>query len=955
MDCNKEEARRAKEIAERKMQNRDFIGAKKIVLKAQQLFPELENISQMLTVCEVHSCAAAVINGERDWYAILQVEQFADESSIKKQYRKLALQLHPDKNKFAGAEAAFKLIGEAHMTLSDRGKRHIYDNKRRVSVATVLPRQPSHQPTRPYFAQGQTGVPGNFASTATPQFVNINQQRSSASSSQSFWTVCPKCGQKYEYLRTLINRSLRCQRCLSNFTAHEWVNSTRPSNHAQNFKQEVPGQQSNMANPSSKAFHGNVAGAPTTQKSRSSSGMNVAHDGVGSASKENQDGMAGNSVFEKVNLEGGKKKESQVKRSAVNAKRKRGRKSVMTSSDSDSSTDSEDILSEEEIESPAEQSAGTSSGRYPRRSNRAKQNVTYSEAKVDDDFVSPKRLRKGGSSFNMAHGKDDSTDSDDVRNNKDAKDNVDSSPNDSPNPSSFSYPDPEFGNFEAERVESKFEVGQIWAVYDNLDAMPRYYARIREVCAGRFRLHFNWLEHNAISDTERAWTKTELPVASGNYRLGKSESTTSLQMFSHLMCWETGARRSTYNIYPRKGEVWALYKDWDLKWTSSADNHRLYEYDVVEVVSDFADSTDILVVHHLVKIEGFLSLFMPAIDKGTHRIPSTEVLRFSHKVPSYRLTGAEREGTLKGWLELDVASLPSGFADAFPSISLDNAALKSGKFEGTPVNPVKSEAAEEDAATHARSGDPKEQNGVAPSSDADGAGHLNSPSASPDPATIDYPRGEFHDFEEDTSIEKIKRGQIWALYSEVDQYPKYYAKIKSVAGSIVSYSWAELLPQRKADIIWSTKGLPCACGRFKVERKTESCDTTEIFSHMVHAIPGKRDQYDIYPRGGEVWALYKDWSIEWTQSDLEKCDYDVVEVLEHTGSVIRVLALTKVDDHDAVFMPEKKEVTQTFEIPAGESLRFSHQIPAFRLTDSDSSELQGYWELHSLSMPRKFL
>jgi curved DNA-binding protein CbpA len=29
---------------------------------------------------------------------------------IKKQYRKFALQLHPDKNKFSGAEAAFKLI-----------------------------------------------------------------------------------------------------------------------------------------------------------------------------------------------------------------------------------------------------------------------------------------------------------------------------------------------------------------------------------------------------------------------------------------------------------------------------------------------------------------------------------------------------------------------------------------------------------------------------------------------------------------------------------------------------------------------------------------------------------------------------------------------------------------------------------------------------------------------------
>ena len=56
MECNKEEALRAKELAEKKMQNKDFIGARKFALKAQQLYPELENITQMLIVCDVHAC-----------------------------------------------------------------------------------------------------------------------------------------------------------------------------------------------------------------------------------------------------------------------------------------------------------------------------------------------------------------------------------------------------------------------------------------------------------------------------------------------------------------------------------------------------------------------------------------------------------------------------------------------------------------------------------------------------------------------------------------------------------------------------------------------------------------------------------------------------------------------------------------------------------------------------------
>ncbi|KAK8564964.1 hypothetical protein V6N13_020094 [Hibiscus sabdariffa] len=64
-----------------------------------------------------------------DWYGILQLQRSSDEASIKKQYRKLALLLHPNKNKFAGAEAAFKLIGEANTVLTDQTKRSQYDMK----------------------------------------------------------------------------------------------------------------------------------------------------------------------------------------------------------------------------------------------------------------------------------------------------------------------------------------------------------------------------------------------------------------------------------------------------------------------------------------------------------------------------------------------------------------------------------------------------------------------------------------------------------------------------------------------------------------------------------------------------------------------------------------------------------------------------------------------------------
>jgi curved DNA-binding protein len=63
----------------------------------------------------------------KDYYAALGVPRDAGEDAIKKAYRKLAREHHPDVSKSSDAEARFKEVGEAYATLKDPEKRAAYD------------------------------------------------------------------------------------------------------------------------------------------------------------------------------------------------------------------------------------------------------------------------------------------------------------------------------------------------------------------------------------------------------------------------------------------------------------------------------------------------------------------------------------------------------------------------------------------------------------------------------------------------------------------------------------------------------------------------------------------------------------------------------------------------------------------------------------------------------------
>jgi curved DNA-binding protein len=94
----------------------------------------------------------------KDYYGILGVSREADEKEIKRAYRKLAVQYHPDKNPDdKAAEERFKEINEAYEVLGDREKRSKYD---RLGASYQAWERSGGRPGGFDWSQWVGGVPG---------------------------------------------------------------------------------------------------------------------------------------------------------------------------------------------------------------------------------------------------------------------------------------------------------------------------------------------------------------------------------------------------------------------------------------------------------------------------------------------------------------------------------------------------------------------------------------------------------------------------------------------------------------------------------------------------------------------------------------------------------------------------------------------------------------------------
>ncbi|MCC9165300.1 J domain-containing protein [Pontibacter harenae] len=109
---------------------------------------------------------------EQNFYTILGISSSATTHEIKLAYKKLALQYHPDRNPGdAQSEERFKLVNTAYQTLSDAGKRAIYDMKLQIlREQSHILQQQAYQNARYY----QTRPP---ASVSERHYRNIPRQQ----------------------------------------------------------------------------------------------------------------------------------------------------------------------------------------------------------------------------------------------------------------------------------------------------------------------------------------------------------------------------------------------------------------------------------------------------------------------------------------------------------------------------------------------------------------------------------------------------------------------------------------------------------------------------------------------------------------------------------------------------------------------------------------------------------
>ncbi|KAM3335056.1 hypothetical protein ACQJBY_029455 [Aegilops geniculata] len=449
----------------------------------------------------------------------------------------------------------------------------------------------------------------------------------------------------------------------------------------------------------------------------------------------------------------------------------------------------------------------------------------------------------------------------------------------------------DYHNFEEDRLIQQFATGQIWAGYD-WEKFPRRYARINKVLTDKMQLYVSWFKPCPQSHEEKNWLSASLPFVCGTFIVEERQiSLSSISMFSHEISRDT--LNQQLKVFPRQGEVWAIYSDWDIGWCNNPEMRKKSAFSVVEILTSYSEDSGCTVAP-LVKVGGFRSVFQ----------------RFTHEA-----------GTV---LELEHSIVPENLRHQNTLASV------------TPLSPL--------------SGLDSDTNGFHEAAVAQFS------SASTSNLGSGISQQGVMNYNNKLSPEDFMEGQIWAVYDARDRMPRSYVRIiHVVSDATVFVLKLEPHPMLNEEIRWVEDGLPVACGVFRAGTGTTYKDVS-AFSHPVQCDWSlKKSFYRIFPKKGEIWAMYNNWKITLNSTDIDKCEPRMVEILsDYTDeNGVNVCSLTRVKGCLSFFQRALLEGFHlTKWISKSEMLSFSHRVPAFVVIEIRERDIpQGSWHLEPSALP----
>ncbi|XP_057970953.1 uncharacterized protein LOC131159799 [Malania oleifera] len=723
MNYKKSEALWEKGIAEKMIISNDYVGARDRLLKAQQLYPQLDHVGPMLLVCEILSASLNKLRGYKiDHYWVLQLVPSSTFLEVNCRYQKLLTLLLPLKKKFPGTELALKLLHDAFSVLSDQKKRLAFDSKRKTSweayksvnirafchnipnqaAIAVQSSSSSSQPLdgkkRRLATKDSPGTVGELrpsppATVEDPSCsssaVNskgsveahgdiladsvslLKEQRPIGSAgnlcSSSRAVAWKKIDQDFYDFE--INRKAEFLQAGQIWAVHYWSNAPQNRRYAQIISFE------------SEACVAWLKPIPVTSGERKwcDMGLPVAC-GSFYLDSEISEWLSWPSVFshncswicgvteEQVEIYPKRGevwalyKDWDIDEWAFNPQTVEGCKFLIVEILSDFSkyvgADCACLVKVDGFMSIFQRQ--TEDGRavtlhiHPDNLFMFSHNVpAYRFAVGEIDNVAEGAFELD--QLAVPHDTIQCMDSQTV-----LKEDISTSlPSFSCSVERVPSVQPclESEPSKPKQLRNDFSIGQVWAVYSGNSLMPRQYARINSVVSER-QVGVTFLEPQPILDCEINWKKENIPFVCGIFKVGGIDVNLDISQFSHSVKFQKSATNPLYRIFPMKGEIWAIYRDWHNKWKHS--DYENCQCQVVEVLSALLEDNSVAVAK-LVEVKGCGTFFYRQQCDGfelARTVSREEMLSFSHQIPAFRVPGIGKYGIPECSWHLEPKALP---------------------------------------------------------------------------------------------------------------------------------------------------------------------------------------------------------------------------------------------------------------------------------------------------------